>query len=63
MHWGLNGVTAVVPAYEIDVAHAAIDAGADETSLERIFAGERSRVRWTPTGSNPGARSPRARLL
>jgi poly-gamma-glutamate synthesis protein (capsule biosynthesis protein) len=29
MHWGLNGVTAVVPAYEIDVAHAAIDAGAD----------------------------------
>jgi Bacterial capsule synthesis protein PGA_cap len=29
MHWGLNGVTATVPAYEIDVAHAAIDAGAD----------------------------------
>lgn len=29
MHWGLNGVTAVVPAYEVDVAHAAIDAGAD----------------------------------
>ncbi len=29
MHWGLNGVTGVVPAYEKDVAHAAIDAGAD----------------------------------
>jgi len=29
MHWGLNGVTAVIPDYEIDVAHAAIDAGAD----------------------------------
>jgi Bacterial capsule synthesis protein PGA_cap len=29
MHWGLNGVTGVVPAYEVDVAHAAIDAGAD----------------------------------
>jgi len=29
MHWGLNGVTGTIPAYEIDVAHAAIDAGAD----------------------------------
>jgi Bacterial capsule synthesis protein PGA_cap len=29
MHWGLNGVTGTIPEYEIDVAHAAIDAGAD----------------------------------
>jgi poly-gamma-glutamate synthesis protein (capsule biosynthesis protein) len=29
MHWGLNGVTGTVPAYEQDVARAAIDAGAD----------------------------------
>lgn len=29
MHWGLNGVTGTIPRYEIDVAHAAIDAGAD----------------------------------
>jgi poly-gamma-glutamate synthesis protein (capsule biosynthesis protein) len=29
MHWGLNGVTGTIPDYEIDVAHAAIDAGAD----------------------------------
>src|SRR5262245_21512834 len=29
MHWGLNGVTAAIPDYELEVAHAAIDAGAD----------------------------------
>jgi poly-gamma-glutamate synthesis protein (capsule biosynthesis protein) len=29
MHWGLNGVTGTIPQYEIDVAHAAIEAGAD----------------------------------
>lgn len=29
MHWGLNGIKGVIPDYEIEVAHAAVDAGAD----------------------------------
>src|SRR5258708_19752249 len=29
MHWGLNGVRGTLAQYERDVAHAAIDAGAD----------------------------------
>ena len=29
MHWGLNGIKGAIPMYEKDVAHAAIDGGAD----------------------------------